>query len=97
MPANLPDLSALTMYGPVATRYCEPYVVGLFLSSGPANSCGTGAEIGSWSAGIRVAAPGLFMWNTIVNLLGVVIPAIGAPEYFALSAPTSGAGVAEPK
>src|SRR5579884_3038472 len=97
MPANFPLLSALNMYGPVATRYWEPYVVGLCLSRGPANSCGTGAESGKLRAPIRIWAPGLVMWKTIVSLLGVWMPGIGPPVYLGDWAPTSGAGEAEPK
>src|ERR1019366_7336741 len=65
------------MYGPVATRYCEPYVVGECLSSGPANDFGTGAESGRLSAWIRNVAPGLVMWKTIVVEFGVWMPGVG--------------------
>src|ERR1700761_4490312 len=75
------------MYGPVATSAFVPYVVGACLSIGPANSCGTGAEIGRLSAPMTTCACGLVRWNTIVVLFGVVIPGTGPP--LALDAPST--------
>ena len=63
----------------MATRYLVPYVVGDFLSSGPAKLSGTGAEIGRLNAETRNAPLGLVVWNTIVNLFGVWMPGIGPP------------------
>ena len=46
MPANMPVLSDLIMYGPVATRYLEPYVVGDLLVERRRERLGTGADSG---------------------------------------------------
>ncbi len=73
------------MYGPVATRYLEPYWVGFLASSGLANSTGTAADSGSDSAPTKNVPYGPVRWNTIVDLSGVEIPGIGPP--LALLAP----------
>ena len=81
----------------MATRYLDPYRVGLWASSGLAKLAGTGADSGRLRASISTAAPGLVIWNTIVYRSGVVIPGIGLPAYFELAAPRRGAGLPNPK
>src|SRR5438132_753565 len=86
IPRNLPLESAFSMYGPVAASNTSPYWVGFFLSSGAANSLGTGAVSGVDRAPVKNVPYGPVRLNTIVYLSGVEIPEIGPP--FALLAPT---------
>ena len=47
--------------------------------AGPAKLSGTGADSGRLSAETRNEPLGLIVWNTIVHLSGVLIPATGPP------------------
>ena len=99
MPWILPVLSAWIMYGPTATRYCVPYVVGACLSSGATNAAGQRrGQRQAERVEISVAAPGFIRWMTIV----VLVRRLDARQRAALVAwrlvePTIGAGEAAPK
>src|ERR1700759_2255607 len=97
MPAILPVLSALTMYGPTATRYCVPNVVGACLSSGATNEAGSGEDSGRLSASMTAGAPGFVRWMTSVVEFGVWMPGRGPPLYLGSVEPTIGAGAPAPK
>src|SRR5512147_1261724 len=75
-PIVLPELSFLTMYGPLDTT-CVLYVDGFLASNCFAYSSGTGAVIGITSDAANDTPTGSLSLKTIVWSSGVSMPEIG--------------------